>query len=211
MLFEEAIKILGVTRPSYTQDVVEAFRTKAKYLHPDKEDGDHNKFIALKEAYDMLKPLTIEQESSQLFTTCGKALCDLGHGIGGTKNGAPCPECEGHGYKSHAKIRWQDCPHCHGTGTVCCDCGGTGKFTQKNTKKVVNCRTCDGKGYGLDPYGNFKKFYASTCRPCWGTGRGAFPVGAEEVHELCYKCKGSGEIELFNPVFRKLTLLQVKK
>ena len=44
---------MGVTRIHSSQDVKEAFRRLAQLHHPDtNKDGDHQKFVIIKHAYD---------------------------------------------------------------------------------------------------------------------------------------------------------------
>ncbi len=47
-------EVLGVAKGATTEEVKKAFRKKAVQLHPDKENGDEEKFKELNEAYEVL-------------------------------------------------------------------------------------------------------------------------------------------------------------
>lgn len=47
--------VLGVTKEANADEIKRAYRTKAKVLHPDKNNGDPTAFNDLKAAYDILK------------------------------------------------------------------------------------------------------------------------------------------------------------
>jgi DnaJ-class molecular chaperone len=210
MNIDRASTILGINPPIPIEKLMQIYRAKAQELHPDKESGSHEKFLELKQAFDLFRTLVRDERSydSTVYTTNGIALHTLGKGLG-NKNGLTCTDCEGRGYNSYPKHKYSDCPHCKGHGNICCDCSGTGKFIQKNTKREVSCKTCEGQGFISDitPYINWRKFQRSMCIHCWGSGRGYYET-TELAHEFCHKCKGTGETEMWNPVLQKLAILK---
>lgn len=93
----------------------------------------------------------------------------------------PCKKCEGKGTFKNQKGKEVTCHTCKGTGRFkgakdlsCFKCAGSGLYRLKH---VAKCRRCGGKGYFLNEYEKKKTI------------------------NVCYKCGGVGEIELFNPVF----------
>ena len=202
----EAILTLKLESHFSTKDLIDAYRSMVKAAHPDTPDGDHHLFIKVKEAYDTLKDKADNSYyASTSRTVTGEALSDLGKGMP-DKSASDCDHCKGAGYTSRNVTKYSDCPHCKGHGTICCDCGGTGKFKQKNSGRIVDCKTCSGTGHKIN-YDQWHKIYRSQCLHCWGTGHGYFQ-GSEVEHLTCTRCKGTGAIECFNPVLQKLAILR---
>jgi len=85
----------------------------------------------------------------------------------GTMDG-DCPVCDGYGS--------EECPDCSGTGeSKCPKCNGDG-----TSEKMTQCPECNGEGKVR------KVVRRVTCQTCKGTG---------QVHEICSKCDGDGDIE----------------
>jgi len=134
-----------------------------------------------------------------------------------------CSYCEGTGYEPQSFV----CQACSGTGIFdkCYPCKGTGKINDNICRKCngtgkgspVPCRICDGSGktkpekveseiwntWGgmFDLFGKKRQLH-KLCRHCLGSGQ---TEKIEEIHqfETCYLCKGTGEIEILNPVLPK--------
>jgi hypothetical protein len=182
-------------------------------------DSDHKKVIEGINAFQELKLMAnidIIIEYNSLKTTDGTLLSDLGSGLFHT-NGKDCPQCNRKGYKEYEKgpYEYVDCDICHGAGgwlEVKCKFCKDGFFEQDN-KRMVPCKRCKGSSivhikyfanrYNCPP--NYK-----FCSSCSG-GVKAIPVNHKTYYEKCYTCKGTGEIECFNPVIFKNSLQQKKK
>lgn len=212
-----AREYFDLSLPLTSDELKSAFRRRAKELHTD-TSGDQNskdKFIAMKDAYDLLVKLegmkfvygdrAKEGKTVSLATTDGTPLYDLGLGLGPLKNGRDCERCQHKGYTEEQDFSscFDDyCWQCNGTGRSrtfrtpgrCNPCGGTGKFTQHRSGRVVTCRVCMGSGGNQNQY--------QTCSAC--NGRGKKEEQPKKVRYVkCYECSGAGEIELFSPLFPK--------
>lgn len=207
--------------PVAFEDVKKKYRQESKRLHPDVEGGSEEAFKALGGAFDNLKRLY--QIGSRLFdaepleevvegepqppkmprvTVDGTPLSELGLGLGPTTNGRECLHCEQRGYtitQEHAKGR---CQKCTGSGRqpreyFCRPCSGTGKFTQRRSRRVVDCLGCNGTGKRQDP------FLTEYCAVCHGSGKASTDRVAHIYAMKCYDCNGTGETEVWNPVLPK--------
>lgn len=223
----QAIELLHIhfnfEAPVAFEDVKKKYRQESKRLHPDSGSPDCSEeaFKTLGGAFDNLKRLY--QLGSPLFdaepqeeveggepqpakmpreTVDGTPLSELGLGLGPTTNGRECIRCEQRGYtitKEHGKGR---CQKCAGRGMQpreyhCKACGGTGKFTQRRSGRVVDCRVCNGTG-------KFRHhFLTEWCRACDATGTASNDRVTHIYAMKCYECKGTGETEVWNPVLPK--------
>ncbi len=220
----QAIELLHthflLSAPVAFEDVKKKYRQESKRLHPD-AGGSEDAFKALSGAFDGLKQLY--QIGSRLFdaepleevaegepkppsmprtTIDGTPLSELGLGLGPTTNGRDCPHCEHRGYtitKEHSHGR---CTKCGGKGMQpreypCNACSGTGKFTQARSGRVVDCLRCNGSGKFQHPH--FKEW----CTACHGSGRTNTARVIKIYVMKCWNCKGTGEIEIWNPVIPK--------
>jgi hypothetical protein len=179
-----------------------------------KSESDHKKVIDGINAFQELKLLASIDgiiEYNILKTTDGSLLTDLGKGLI-NKNGKECIKCKGKGYKEYENgpFEYIDCDICFGYGgwlEVKCKFCNNGYFEQTNKKPTI-CKRCKGTSivhikYFANRYNcpsNYK-----FCSSCVG-GVKAIPVNHKTYYEKCYHCKGTGEIECFNPVLMKLAL-----
>jgi DnaJ-class molecular chaperone len=189
--------VLGLRFPMTMETLKVAYRASARKSHPD-AGGNSEKFRKVQEAYEYLCDLNeFADEDGKVVgpatTRDGRALHDLGRGLGPTKNGRPCDDCRGVGYHTIRDIRaWDrcncavDCYRCTGTGRIADKRGGPfGLFGR-------DCPACFGSGLGV--LKNHKR--------CRGTGKIA--RGESVSYSACTKCNGCGETEMFNPVFPKM-------
>lgn len=204
----------NLSLPFSIGDLKKAHRKISRELHPDL-GGDTEKFKEMQEAYDFL--LELQGKSFGIFqeteidgvieqTVDGIILSDLGLGLGPTTNGKDCPRCDHRGYTVRYGRKWTVCEYCDDYGLAprefpCHACNGTGKFTQRRSEKTVDCRKCNGTGVFKHPY---LKMRCPRCRgdkTIWGKDSNS------PIYEVCYECKGKGEIEIWNPVLPKGALV----
>lgn len=195
---------LGLESPATMQDLKSGYRRMAKELHPDLNPHGTELFKKLQEAYEWLTSPEIigiicsgEIEAVQC-TVDGTPLSELGLGFDNTKNGTDCSECQHLGYRKVVEEKIHLCRECCGAAYTyansCSACSGTGKFTQKNSKRVVDCLRCSGTG-------TIHYKHLSRCTACV---RGYITNKSNKVtYHLCSRCLGIGELEIFNPVLRK--------
>lgn len=203
--YNVAEKYFNLKLPCTLMDLKTAFRIEAKKLHTDTSGKDtKDAFIEVKAAYDFLSEC-VEFVSafesggiSEQVKIEGKPLSFYGLGLGPNQNGKDCPDCNRAGYKTVYANTFKPCADCDSDGCIrasgpCRYCSGTGKFIQRRTKAKVNCRACNGTG---------NRSNAILCPNCFGLKQIHVP-GKKLYYEKCYKCKGTGEIPVWNPVIPK--------
>ena len=174
--------IFGLDFPPSEESLKSEFRSrtmKGEYRHPDR-GGEHEKFIELKDAYEILLPYC-NINSKQSFnprTTNGTLISDLGKGLGSTTNGIECTTCIGQGHYSVTRI------------------------ARTRLGSYTRCPECLGLGYGFRFRTGFNPD-TSICSICRGTGIKDF-IGVEVTEEQkCSTCKGIGELPISNPVLQR--------
>lgn len=201
--------VLGISMPCTIEAVKGAYRAHARKHHPD-VGGDAVKFREGTDAYEFLCSLEefgffVKQDGASprpMMTVEGHALHELGKGLGPTKNGGTCEGCKGRGYNTDTVTGAElcncavPCDRCQGTGTYRAARGSDSPLVFGGYRKtfIRSCKFCLGSGLGT--LRNHKR--------CGGTGR--VTTILSEVHHWCYKCKGTGEIELWNPVLPKMRM-----
>lgn len=85
-------------------------------------------------------------------------------------------------------------------GKECADCDGNG-YTSQAGRHSIACRRCDYLGF----------YKGRACRTCGGTKELPLLYDNPCSHHLCSNCNGTGETEMFNPVFTKGVLTGVGK
>lgn len=178
----EKVKILGLIYPFTEDELKHAFRTGAFACHPD-TGGNKEDFIKLKDAYDSLLPMCMIGELSQLEkkqsrTFEGDRLDSLGRGLPDTVNGTKCKVCFGLGHCDRYHTDYLN-------RRTCKRCGGSG-FLRRGSRI-----SWSGLFFGM-----------STCPICGGRGEESDPRRVKVTH-TCSQCKGTGEIEIFNPALPK--------
>lgn len=198
-----ANKYLDITLPTSKAYLKRVYRYKCLKLHPDK-GGNEEYFKDFQNAFETLlySKSNVVFDGSEIVkeTADGTPITELGLGIGYNKNGIECNICKGNGYEISYNVLYKVCNNCL-MGYVpktypCRACNGTGLFVQARSKKTVPCKRCCGTGLWEHPS------LTKPCPKCCGTM--TIHDESKIVNYIkCYKCKGTGEIEMFNPVLRK--------
>ncbi len=212
-----AEKIFGLILPTSARELKSAFRKQCLALHPDqnRQVNAEQAFNRLKKAYDALLKASeygigifSDNRSSEVIdpskakTIDGQLLKDLGLGFGPTVNSVPCTKCDEKGYRelNWPLIHYTECSVCRGKRHLalhyenCRSCKGTGLYTQANSRRTVSCLTCKGSGKFSKP---------TPCFACMGLGHKETSKVGNLNFEVCYECKGKGQIKIFNPVLAK--------
>lgn len=203
----------AVELPVSSISLKKAYRKRCRTLHPD-AGGDEASFKEMQAAYTQLTDsdcvaavFAHEQEFRDTLTTmCGTPLAELGLGLGPTTNGSDCPECQHRGYYEQTSRYGVPCDRCDGIGrepafSKCRPCNGSGKFTQRRSRRVIDCRVCHGSGKFFHGPGRLFR----PCHKCHGAGVVTKSVKVN-TYVKCHKCDGTGEIPMWNPVLPKSAL-----
>lgn len=204
-------KYFRLELPATLDAVKAAFRRAARELHTDVSGRDSAiEFSEMVEAYqavmntafgDCLSSNGTGAAWVKSTTTDSTPLRELGLGLGPTINGKDCPKCNHDGYTTEFGTEFTECNTCDAYGEIpasytCRSCKGTGKFQQRNTRRIVDCRVCKGTGTFKHPS---QMVYCPRCR---GSKR-VYGKSDTTYYVRCYECKGTGEIEVFNVVLPK--------
>lgn len=202
--------ILGISRDASEDEIKKAFRKKAHKFHPDKENGDEERFKEINEAYQVLGDESKRKQYDQFGTTFE------GRGGQGGFNGFRSNFQQGQGpFGFNFRTSTEDYED---LGDIFSDLFG-GSFSQSKrqkqgrninidlditlkeaysgtTKKVDlarprRCPECNGSG--AEPGTSFK-----TCSTCQGQGKvrsqSNILFGSFSQVRVCPECKGKGEI-----------------
>ena len=199
-LLQQAKQYFDLQPPFSLIMLKKAFRVASKKLHPDTSQEDTaREFVRMKACYERLvglaeADLITGTVSGSMRTIDGVFLSELGLGLGPMKNGVDCSRCEHRGYSEEKGISWDPCSECHGSGrsisVMACRYCERGRFKQKSGR-IVTCHVCNGSGE-----------YRILCDTCGGRGS-IFNPNGKISYRRCYECKGTGEIEILNPVIPK--------
>lgn len=202
-----AALLLGVVLPVTAEELKQAYRIACKKLHTDTSGSEATKdrFIQMKQLYDQLTSLKLDwifkdAATTELRTSMGTPLSELGLGLGPNKNGRDCEHCQHKGYTEQMIEGYQPCPWCFGGWTrtqPCRRCDGKGRYMRNGVDK--------GECFGCKGSGTYRSPSLIRCQVCRGTGGKYVPAGT--AYHVCYYCQGTGEIEIFNPVIPKGRLL----
>lgn len=177
------LEILRLEYPFTKQELDHSYRTRAFESHPD-VGGNAEEFKQVKEAYDLLIPFCVLSNGTNGInykTIEGDLICDLGRGLGPTTNSDDCPECKGKGWYEHTHTTY-------GESVTCPVCDGSGKV-----KTVHNYDFWD-----IRWWRNYRP-----CRRCKGSGYLGWREILHKTLHTCLNCKGTGQIEILNPVLQK--------
>jgi len=193
---EQMMSIMGINAYPFTSgELKKAFRTKAKELHPDKNNGDDSEFKEMSKAYSQLINLAVDSGHTTSFAQMEKEISSDVFNMW-----EPCVYCNESGSIPRKRIVKVPCPRCNKKGwpvkfrpTSRCRACDKGKYTKKNGE-VVDCFVCHGTGvYGLCPVCKNEMFIEKE----------------KTEYKQCLVCRGLGKIKNnpFNPVIRKGAVL----
>lgn len=194
-------EVLGIKRGAPADEIKKAYRTKAKELHPDRNQKDPNaeaQFKEVNEAYDVLK----DDTKKAAYDRYGHAAFEAG--MGGGQRG---PQGNGDFASAFSDVFEDLFGDFMGGGRG----GGGGrtraqrgsdlrynmrvtleeafKGAQKtiNVPTALNCTSCNGTGAegGSEP---------QTCPTCSGMGKVRAQQGFFTVERTCPTCSGAGQI-----------------
>ncbi|CAM3108175.1 molecular chaperone DnaJ [Paracoccus nototheniae] len=196
-------EVLGVTRGAGPDEIKKAYRTKAKELHPDRNQGDataESRFKEVNEAYDCLK----DDQKKSAYDRFGHAAFEGGMGGGGGARGGHPGDfgaafadvfedlfgdmmgrrgAAGGGGRTRAQ-RGQDLRY---NLRVSLEDAYAGVQKPINVRGSVSCEACNGTGAegATQPAG---------CPTCAGMGKVRAQQGFFTVERTCPTCGGAGQI-----------------
>ena len=218
---KHAISLLGVTFPINSQEFKIAYRRACFLHHPDR-GGNEEQFKKIQEIYQLVKndsSLICESKENIIQLLDGTPISLLGMGLGPTINGKDCKDCLSKGYTIEYERGKGTCSSCNGTGersAPCRACKGTGKFKLRSDREV-ECRDCKGSGrftHATRRKGMFRfwgEYRDSYCLQCGGGGWVITDDKFKPRYYRGYKCEGTGEIPIYNPVIPKGSLSGKKR
>lgn len=207
-------KILGVEKNASKEEIKKAFRKLAHQYHPDKKDGNSEKFKEVSEAYSILSDETKRTQYDAYgqsfsgasgsgfegfqgfdfsnFKDSGVEF-DLGDIFGDFfGGGARSRTKRGRDISMDIELSFEESIFGVERAILlnkvskCLSCEGSGA---KKGSKMENCSTCNGKGQIREVRRSIIGSFASvrTCEICHGKG--------EVPKEKCPECKGSGVLK----------------
>lgn len=182
-----AYEVLGVDNTASDEEIKKAYRSLAKQYHPDKNNGDDTKMVALNEAYKLVG--TPEARKKYDTSNANQAMFEMMYTIFGkptvAKDFGKAPVEKDVRMKNGTDIDLtvsipldvylsgcEQMPIQFNRKCECLDCGGTGG------NRECKCPVCGGYGYVV------KDGKKSECARCKGTGN-------IRVHK-CASCNGKG-------------------
>jgi molecular chaperone DnaJ len=194
--------ILGVSENATQKEIKDAYRLKAKELHPDTKNGDENRMKELNEAYSILKDPEKRRQFSfgnsfnQEYTNQTNSWAGYDPFSGNMHN----PIMPGEDKLIEVAISLRDVStgikHIKLSYTIdkrCQECHGTKEKGGKESKK---CSFCNGTGTIFREFnaGNINGRMSATCQHCYGSGR--------IIDTPCPTCKGTG----LTPELKEITI-----
>jgi len=188
-------EVLGVDKDASKQDIRRAYRKLARKYHPDinKEEGAQEKFIEVKEAYEVLSD---DQKRAQYdqFGHAGaqsQGFSGFGGGASGFSGFDDIFDMFFGGGRTrdpNAPERGADLKY---TMTLTFEEAVFGKETEINIPKEETCDTCNGSRAKPGTKVN-------SCSHCHGTGQlnveQNTPFGRVVNRRVCHHCEGTGKI-----------------
>ncbi|RDW19240.1 molecular chaperone DnaJ [Oceanobacillus arenosus] len=190
-------EVLGIEKNATPEEIKKAYRKLARKYHPDvnKEEGAEEKFIEVKEAYEVLSDDTKRSQYDQ-FGHAGASGQGFG-GFGGAQDFGGFGDIFDMFFGGGGGGRRRD-PNAPAKGadlqyTMVLDFEEAifGKQVDINIPKEENCDTCSGTGAKPGTK-------AQTCSHCNGSGQlnqeQNTPFGKVVNRRVCHYCQGTGKI-----------------
>jgi molecular chaperone DnaJ len=171
---------LGINKEASQDEIKKAYRDLSKKHHPDKKDGDEDKFKEISQAYEILK----DPKKKSQFDHFGSVDDAFSFAINNFfSRGRQARRRVDSDVRSAMRISLSDsifgcekvikikriiaCESCKSTGQeetikrTCSDCGGRGHISMQrgNSQFVINCSSCNGQGVSCPK-----------CEKCNGSG-----------------------------------------
>ncbi len=193
-------EVLGIARGASAEEIKKAYRTKAKELHPDRNQDNPSaeaQFKDVNEAYEVLK----DDQKKAAYDRFGHAAFDGGMGGGGPRGGGQGDFASafsdvfedlfgdfmgggrGNGGGRTRATRGSDLRY---NLRVSLEEAYAGVQKTINVPSAVNCGACNGTGGegGSEPL---------TCPTCAGMGKVRAQQGFFTVERTCPTCNGAGQ------------------
>lgn len=205
MELQDAVRFLAIELPVTKNQLKRAYHRRSLEEHPDhsKHPQAEERFNNLTKAYEFISTFsdsilkTDTVEGIEAKCEDGTLLSKLGKGLGPTTNGVECGECRGRGFGKHDIGGQHPCFDCGGylafSRLPCLKCNRSGVYKVNGVARG-KCFACNGTGML-----NVK------CKTCHGTRW--VKEESKIVYNLCLKCKGCGELPMWNPVLPRGLLL----
>lgn len=172
--------LLGVARSASPDDIKKAFRTKAHQYHPDKANGDAEKFKQINEAYQVLSDPQKRQQYDQYGQTFDQAR---------RQGGGPA----GAGFGGFNQAQWQNMDF-GDIGDIFGDMFGFGGGRrQRRTTRGQDIQAAVRIDFRTAAFGGEEKIqlrHHVVCSVCAGSGAEA---GSQPI--TCATCHGSGQVQ----------------
>lgn len=199
---DDYYKILGVKRDASIDDIKKAFRSLAHKYHPDKKDGDNEKFKKINEAYQVLG----DEEKRRQYDQFGHVFSSGTPGGAGNAwawdfdiNGMDDLSDLSEVFNSFFEdlgVRQRRRKYSRGADIelsvdVTLEEAQKGRVVDLKYDTLVRCETCDGRGHG-------EKTQMKQCSYCNGRGeiqesKNTF-FGSFARVAICNVCRGLGQI-----------------
>lgn len=173
-------KILGVDKNASQEEIKKAYRKQAHKHHPDKSEGDEEKFKRISEAYDVLS----DEKKRAQYDRFGSSFQQAGGGSGGFEDFSQFSE----GFSGRQSFNFGDIfSEFFGNAR-----GQTGTAKRRQTGNDVQVDielTFKESVFGADKTINISR--QTTCSGCQGTRS----ENEDGDMETCSRCDGTGKIE----------------
>lgn len=186
-------EVLGVTRGASTDEIKKAYRTKAKELHPDRNQDDATaeaRFKEANEAYDCLK----DDTKKAAYDRFGHAAFEQGGFGGGAGGGQGFSDIGdifesifGGGFGGSGRGRARRGADLRYDMEISLDEAFAGKQAEIQIEVSQGCEPCGGSG--AEPGTGTRR-----CTLCGGHGKVRSQQGFFMVERTCPTCHGRGEV-----------------
>lgn len=174
---QEAYSLLDISEAASDTEIKKAFKTKAKYLHPDvnKEPDAQDKFKKINEAYTAIQNKDFDDNKQSPFQSYNDGF-DINDFI-----------INNFGNMNRRNIKRHNAPDINIDLTLSFKDSVLGVVKNISFNRNVACPTCQGECEAPDP---------SVCNICSGTGFSVKRQGYTTIQTGCSNCKGKATKKL---------------